>query len=425
MRRLVLVLALAASAACSGGSGDAEGSAAAAAPARRVRDPELADVRAALEHYRGETALALLERVGGFEAELLRARALLFTGDAVGALAALARAEALDAHHPERLATEIECLALLDRLPAAQEALATAIRRLGPRPELFRAQGVIELRRQGHGAAALEALERARAADPELPFVARPLAQAHLLVGRSVLEARPAEATAHAMAAQGLVSEGDSVHDEALELEAEGLAGELRFEAALERYERLERRGADHRKLRATLHQRCATRLLFQRERARAVEHYLAARRLGLSDEELGFGADVLRDEGRAALERAAEASARADWPAALAALDEARARLGDDPELENHLALVRFRQGDYRAAAEGWERALALAAETGHAFVDPVPLDLAKAWRLAGEPEKAYAVLAGLLDAAPEGPWSESARELLLALEAEALAGR
>ncbi|HEX6884745.1 MAG TPA: hypothetical protein VF530_15325 [Planctomycetota bacterium] len=423
MRRLaVLLLALAASA-CSEGSDPP--SAVAAAPVRRVRDPELAEVRAALESYRGEAALALLERVGGFEAECLRARALLFTGDAVGALAALARAEVLDASHPERLATEIECLALLDRLPAAQEALAGAIRRLGPQPELFRAQGVIELRRQGHGAAALEALERARARDPELPFVARPLAQAHLLVGRACLEARPAEATAHAMAAQRLVSDGDSVLDEALELEAEGLAGELRFEQALERLERLESRGADHRKLRATLHQRCATRLLLERARARAVEHYLAARRLGLSDEELGFGADVLREEGHAALARAGEADARGDWPAALAALAEARERLGDDAQLENHLALVRFRQGEYRAAAEGWERALALARARGQELLDPVPLDLAKAWRLAGEPEKAYAVLAELLDAAPDGPWSEDARELLLVLEAEALAGR
>jgi tetratricopeptide (TPR) repeat protein len=380
-------------------------------------------VRSALESYRGETARLLLERLGGFEAECLRARAELLSGDSVAALAALERARAVDAAQPELLATEVECLALLDRVPSALEALAKAFERAGPAPELFRAQGVVDLCRQGRGEAALAALARARALDATLPFVARPLAQAHLLVGRALLEKRPAESTAHAMAALALVLESDSVFDEALELEAEGLAGERRFEAALARYERLEERGGDHRATRATLHHRAATSLLLERRRDAAVEHYMLARRLGLSDEELGFGAEVLREEGHLHWRLGVEASAAGDWTRAHEALERAHELTPGDPEVLNHLGVARFQRAEYRAAAEAWDDALARGKAAGHVWADPVPLDLAKAWRMAAEPGRARTVLAELIDAEPEGPWSAEARELLFALEAEALA--
>ena len=48
---------------------------------QRLADPQFAPVREALEHGEGARALALLERVQGFEAAILRARALFLTGD--------------------------------------------------------------------------------------------------------------------------------------------------------------------------------------------------------------------------------------------------------------------------------------------------------------------------------------------------------
>jgi tetratricopeptide (TPR) repeat protein len=390
-----------------------------------MRDPALAGVRRALELGNVVEAREGLEHAQGFEAECLRARAELAHGDNVAALAALERARALDADSLELCATEVELLAALGRVPSALEKLAAGFTRAGPLPPLLRAQGVVELCRQGRGESALEALQRARAADPELPFVTRPLAQANLLAGRALLEKHPAEATACAMAALKLVADGDSVYEEALELEAEGLAGELRFEEAIAKYEVLEQRGHEYGETPAILHQRCATRCLLEHDRARAVEHYLVARRLGMDDAELGFGLDLLRTEQRAAIERGAKACEAEDWAGAAQELARALELVPDDPEVENQLAAALFRREDFRGAAEAWEKALAHAAVQGHLFEDPVPLDLAKAWRLAGDSEKARAVLAKLLDAEPEGHWSDAAREMLTMLEAEALAGR
>ena len=421
--RAVLLVAVLALAACVSGGGTPELVAAPkAAPVRRPRDPALDEVRAALERGDGPRALALLASHGErAEAACLRARAAFLKGDAVAALATLERARAADPDEPEPYGTEVELLAGLERVRGASDALAAALRRFGPTPELLRAQGVLELGTQGHAPAALEALERARARDPELPFVSWPMAQAHLLLGRAQLEKAPAEATLHAKAARGLRPE----LLDARELEAEAAAAELRFEEALARYDELAELGRSYGETPALLEQRCATRCLLERDRAGAVEHYLAARRRGLGDEGLGFGVTVLAEEHEAALERGIDAAEREDWASAEREFARALELVPGDLAAENHLAVTRFQREQYHAAAEGWERVLARSLAEGVALPDPVPLNLAKAWRLAGVPERARAVLSALLDREPDGPWSEAARELLLALEAEALVER
>ncbi|MSR62483.1 MAG: hypothetical protein EXS08_08565 [Planctomycetes bacterium] len=384
-----------------------------------LHSAEFAEARAALEAGHGDLALRLLERVPGFEAELLRARAELLGGDAVRALAAVERARVFDALHPEVAGTEAEILAALQRVQAAADVLTAGFQKNGPEPPLLRAQGVVELMNQGHAVQALEALERARAKDPELPFLKWPLAQAHLLVGREQLEKNPAEATIHAQAARRIVPE----LLDAIELEAEGCAGELRFREALQCYSELEARGRDFGETPAILQQRWATRCLLERDRAGALEHYLAARALGLSDEGLGFGVELLRAETEAAVERGIAAAEAEDWSGAEREFARALELTPGDLEAENHLAVARFRRADYRGAAAAWEHVLARAQARATELPDPVPLNLAKAWRLAGEAGKARAVLSQLLDREPEGPLSEPARELLVVLEAEAMA--
>jgi tetratricopeptide (TPR) repeat protein len=407
-------------AAC-GGEGEPARAAAPEPVALMPRDPALAEVRAVLEKGRGALALELLERLPGVEAAVLRARAHALEGDAVAALAALAAARAAAPREPEAWATEVELLASLDRLEGASELLARALRELGPAPALHRARGVLELRTPGHGPQALEALERARGGDPELAFVDYPLAQAHILAGRAALERAPAEATVHARAAQRLLPE----LLDARELEAEALAGELRFDEALVVYDALAAAGRSYGETPALLEQRAATRALLERDRPGAVAHYLAARRRGLSDEALGFGLTVLNEEHAAALERGTTAAEGGDWSAAEREFARALELVPADLAAENHLAVARFELGRYRPAAEAWEAVLARSRAGAIELPDPVPLNLAKAWRLAGEPERARAVLSTLVDEAPEGPWSDAARELLFVLEAEAQAER
>ena len=407
--------------ACGRGPETTQAALASATPAKPRRDPALAEVRAVLEQGSGKVDLKVLERAPGAEADSLRARAQFLQGDTVAALATLARARQGDADEPELWATEVELLATLDRLPGASELLAEAFKKLGTQAALFRAQGVVELRRQDHGAQALEALERARARDPELPFLSFPLAQAHLMVGRKRLEKAPAETVAHARAARalwpGLV--------DARELEAEGLTGQLRFEEALALYDELAQEGRSYGETPATLEQRCATRCLFDHDRAGAVTHYLAARRRGMDDEGLGFGLTVLAEEARAALARGVDAAEGSDWERAEREFARALELAPRDIEAENHLAVARFQREEFRAAAEGWEKVLARSLAEKLELPDPVPLNLAKAWRLAGEPAKARAVLSALLDRDPDGLLSQEARELLLVLEAEDMAAK
>lgn len=388
---------------------------------RRLAAPELAAAREAVEFGYGERGLALLERVQGFEAGLLRARAHFLAGDSVAALAELEEARTLDPGNPEVAALEVELLAALDRLQGAAEILGRAMKGAGHHPALLRAQGVIELRLSGHGREALAALERARALDPELPFLRYPLAQAQVLAGRADLEARPAEALARAQAAgkswPGLVA--------ALELEAEAHVALLDYGAALTAYEALEAQGQDHRALRASLEQRWAMLCLLDRDREQALEHALAARALGLSKEELGFTAELLAEAAEAALERGLVAAEREDWSSAGDEFARALELAPEDLVARNHLAVAHFERQDYRAAAEAWSLVWSLARRDGVELPDPVPLNLAKAWRLAGERGLARAALEELLTLDPEGSWSESARELLFQLEAEELAGK
>jgi len=388
---------------------------------QRLASSELAPVREALEHGEGTRAFALLERLQGYEPGLLRARAYFLMGDAVGALAEVEEAQRHAPEDPEGIAVEIELMAAMDRLHAAADLLEPAMRRSGRHPALLRAQGVIELRNPGRGRAALAALERARALDPELPFLRFPLSQAYLLAGRADLERAPAEALAKAHAAErqwpGLL--------ESLELQAEAHAGALDFESAIEAYAALEARGQDHRLTRARLLQRWSTRCLLERDRPAAIEHALAARRLGLDDEALGFGAELLEDAKEEALERGVSAAQRSEWASAQAEFGRALELVPGDLEAKNLLAAALFHGGDHRAAAEEWGTLWHEARARGAELPDPVPLHLARAWHLAGEPARARATLDALLDEDPEGPWSAEARELLLALEAEELAGK
>ncbi|MEW6073415.1 MAG: tetratricopeptide repeat protein [Planctomycetota bacterium] len=416
---LALALALALAAAC-GGEEAPRGVPAAAGP----RSPRLRAAETALERGRAVEARALLAELGaeaGLDGILLAARLELEAGDEVGALRTLARARERDPGDGRVRAAEAELYATLGRLAAAEEALREGWREAGHTPALERAAGVFFSCTPGGAELGLARLEKAIAADPELPYTARPLFQARLLAGRAeIARGEHASALAHAEAARAW----DPADPAARELAAEALTGLHRYAEALAIYEGLEAEGRPLGATRALLHRQAATAALVGRDRAGAIEHYLAARRLGLDEAGLGFGAIVLTEEAAAETDRGAAAYAGGDLAAARTAFERALALDPASLPAQNHLGVVLFRLEDYEGAARSWTAVLAAAAGAGEELPEPVHLNLARAWHLAGDDGKARAVLSEYLDRLPDGPWSEETRELLVRLEEAALGG-
>lgn len=409
-RALASALLSVALAAC----GDAPGRAALAteAPAP-ARDARLAPVVAALEAGRLDEALAALgplRAAGAAPAALaeVEARALLARGDAVGALRALEAARAASPGDARPLASEAEVYAALGRRNAAEDSLRRGLALGGARAELERARGVLGLVTPGGAAQALDALERARALDPALPFVDGPLAQAHLLAGRAALQGAPDEALAHARAGLALAPG----QRELVALSSEALEGMGDFEGALRALEPLAREGRDER--RALLHKKAATAALLASDRARAAEHFRRARALGLDDEGLGFGVTVLAQAAEAAVDRGYAALEEERLPEAEAAFEEALASDPTSPEARRFLGAARFRAGRYAEAAGVWQALVDDAARERLELPEPVHLDVARAWKLAGAPERARAALQAYLAGAPDGPWAADTRAML-----------
>ena len=197
-----------------------------------------------------------------------------------------------------------------------------------------------------------------------------------------------------------------------VELEADCRSALLEFDAALTLYEELEAAGRPTGDTRALLHHRAATLQLGWGKRDLAVEHYLAARELGLDDEGLGFGVTLLENEairridrGIAAYELGELEEARLDFEEALR-LDPA------STEAKNHLGVVLFRATDYAAAARLWGEVWS--AVKAEEEPEPVPLNLARALVLAGRQEEARGVLEEALALHPESDWVGEVRQML-----------
>jgi tetratricopeptide (TPR) repeat protein len=382
------------------------------------RDPALLAATQAFEH--GDLAAARLGLMAlgeDLDCELLRARLAAAQGDEIDSVR---RLEAVRSAHPDQArfyATAAEIHAAAGRLKSAEEEVRKGLETSGPCADLSRARGVLALARPGGARVGLNHLLDARTADPDLPFVNAPLAEAHLLLGRQAMaDKADLDAVGHARASL-LCKPGDR---EARLLLADALTAVGQFDEALVLYETLLSEGAEMKDALARAYKQAGTAALLEGKRDLAVERALRARELGLPEDELGFGATLMEEEAQRVL---------ADGTAALEKgevehgkeLCERALRLDPDSIPAKHfLASAQFRLGAHAEAARLWREVL----DTAHAeqieLPDPVHLNLARALYLEGRTDEVRTLLEAELQRDPEGKWAAATRELLERLDEE-----
>ncbi|HVS09810.1 MAG TPA: tetratricopeptide repeat protein [Planctomycetota bacterium] len=378
--------------------------------ARALERGDLAAANRLILALPGEPEAVRLERT------LLRARLLALEGDGVAAVREIEAARAAWPDQAQVYATAAELHSMAGRVKSAEDEIRRGLEVAGPMPELTRARGVLALGRAGGARAGLEHLLAARKEDPELDFCDRPLAQAHLLLGNAALAATsPLEAMAHARA--GLLSDPVEPELRALLGDAQAASGEL--DAAIATYEELFAEGRAVRPALESLLLKGATAALVDGDRPLALQRWLRARELGVSDEDLGFGATALRDEAQREIEQGTAAYAQDDLERAGEAFRRALVLEPGSLAGRNHLAVVLFRRGEFDAAAHEWRWLLETSRARSVELPEPVHLNLARALRNAGRLSDAREPLEDYLRREPEGEWAAETLEMLARLPA------
>lgn len=422
LRRTSLRLLALVAAAGAAGCGDSEAEAAERAReeyrtelarrAPRERGPAERRVAGALEAGRtGEARRALPSVPDGVGKLLLAARLATLEGDGVAAVRALEEARERYPKEPGVWATASEVHAWAGRLESAEAEVREGLERFGPHPELSRARGVLLVCREGGAEAGLRHLDDALAADPELDFTLRARTEAHrLIASRALGEGDVVAAVRHAREARALAPEDPEV----LLLLADALASAASFEEAITVYEDLLARGQDVAGTLALTCQRGATAALLAQDKDAALERYLRARELGISEDDLGHGRHFLDQAFDRAVDEGTAAYDAGDLDGAAAAFRRARRIDPGSLVATNHLGVALFRAGDFDGAAECWRTVLDGARERGLELPEPVHLNLARSLYQAGRTDEVRALLEDHLARQPDGPWAADTREML-----------
>jgi len=380
--------------------------------------------RAALESGQLDLARSLVEQavpLAGVEAPLLRAR--LHALDPKGgfeALRAIEEARRLAPGDARVPATAAEIHAWAGRLEEAEAELqrglaAGDVTRVAP--ELLRARGVITICTPGVPArAGLRFLEQARDADPSLPYLTRPLGQAHLLVAK---ELAAAGENGEALRAVERSLEHDPDEADARLMRADLLMALGEWGLGIGIYEELLADGLPLGPELAILCQKAGFwAVSVVQDRELGLDYLRRALELELPREEFGTTLRVLEE---AASERAAEgaqALAAEEREAAREALEDA---LFLDPEcLEAHnwLGDLHYGVGEFEQAVERWHRVIDTGRVLGIELPEAVHLKLARVQAVGlGEFETARETLEAYLVLEPTGVWAEETKALLAKL--------
>lgn len=385
-------------------------------PFPRVHTAELESLRRALDL--GPLSKAREQIVhcesAGEEALLLRARLAAMEGKSIEALRLIESARAQAPRSAAVFATAAEVYAASEGFDSAAREIVRGEKECGPSAEFLRARGVLSILRPGGAQRGLAELEAARKADPSMPFLLRPLGQAHLLVAKEAAKEQDL-ARAYQHAQWSLSFDPEDVDARRFLSECMSARGE--FAGALEILRRLIDEGEALQPELALLEKRAGIAALLVRQKDQALEHFRSARRLGLSDAELASGARLLAESAQAHTERGVEHYRRQELEAAELAF---RAALNDDPAsiaAQNHLAVVLFARQQYSEAARYWQQVLEIAQAEELELPEPVELNLAKALRASGELEAARRTLESFLAARPQSPHAALAQRMLESL--------
>ncbi len=394
---------------------------AAPAPERAPRSSadRVVQLRRALDFGDLDTARTLSGACAeaGPEGELLRARLAALEGRGVESMRLLEAQKSARPRDPDVFATASECYANRDAFDTAWIEIQAGSAACGETAEILRAKGICWIAREGGAERGLAALLKARQLDAELPFCDRALGQAWLLVGKMHAKA---EKLPPALAAVRSSLEHDPQDVDARRFLVDVLAASGEHAEAVAELTALVARGEPLQSELALMHKRAGFARLLAQDRDGAVEHFLDARALGLSDGELASAAEILIQVASEEIDRGVAAYAAGDAEQAEASF---RRALDVDPgslAAKNHLAVVRFQRGDTAEAARLWRGVLDEARASGVELPEPVHLNLAKADVLNGDRAAAKSVLETYLRDDPRGEWTGATRALLAQIESE-----
>lgn len=401
-----------------GACGDSAGAAIEVHATERSDDPRVVRARDALEWGRAGEARGLVAQIGdsaGIESFLLRARLAFLVGDDVAAFRELEGARRAWPEDVRVPATAAELYAADGRIDAAREEVVRGAALDPHSSDLVRAGGIVKLAQQGGAAAGVADLERALAADPELPYVRRARREGYVLLTRQALT--QGDAVAAVEAAREAHAE-DPDDPEVRELLAEAYAAVPWLDRAIPLYGQLLAEGRDVGTALAHLHKRAATEAILEaadhqargelgeaeHRRGVAIEHWMLARDLGLPDAALGHGVEALREEARVRDDLGVRAYEGGDYPRAQELFELA---LRYDPQCLaalSHLGSIHLNLQEWDAAearlSECWE----LAQLADEELPEPVHVKLAYVLDVQGRRVDAIALLRAYLDERPDG---------------------
>jgi tetratricopeptide (TPR) repeat protein len=180
-------------------------------------------------------------------------------------------------------------------------------------------------------------------------------------------------------------------------------------------YEELARGGRDFGASLRLYYQKGAMAALVEDRQDVAIQRYLRARELGASNEELGFGVEVLHRavvKAQTAADKAYDEQRFADCRAQL---EKLLAIEPSDLAARDQVGVVCFKLKDYAAASAAWRSVLELAAKNQVKLPEPVHLNLARSLKAEGKTSaEIKPLLEEYLAKQPEGEWAAQTREML-----------